>query len=463
MTSRAVYLHRNEFHFDLQKCLSPTPTVSNEVVHARMLNGKTYTSLQTAIESELKALKKLMAGGLNFIDRVESSLDLPQAYSGKQGDCYYCVKDALYYAWNGTGWFVCGDASKIADGSVTPIKTSFITGSGYPNLFENNSILRNKLLNNIGGTDDNGDFDTNLYGIPVTENCVYSCSINGQSVYIAKVVFKTADNITATEWNEVNGTFISVEINTGFNSITAPANAKYMFLSITHHDQSISGDFSQLVVQKSQTPQPISDAFALSTDVAVPQCLKSNLCGLTMMTLGDSLSEGGYWQEYVKDYTGLGEIKNLAVGGTKINVFADAVTPENIANVDIVFVMGLFNSAASQPGTVADAPSKEENASVCAGYKYIVERLYSLKPSLKIVLASPHRPQANDVGEKAKAVGAVAAYYGIPFIDLYNTAGFNDFTYSLYLRDNVHSSHGRGGGYEQEAKVIAGGLIQYFG
>ena len=29
----------------------------------------------------------------------------------------------------------------------------------------------------------------------------------------------------------------------------------------------------------------------------------ADLSGYTMMTLGDSLSEGGYWQDYVKEYT----------------------------------------------------------------------------------------------------------------------------------------------------------------
>ena len=79
---------------------------------------------------------------------------------------------------------------------------------------------------------------------------------------------------------------------------------------------------------------------------------------------------------------------------------------------------------------------------------------------MRIVLASPHRPRADDVAEKAKAVGMVAAYYGIPFIDLYNTAGFNALTYDTFLRDAVHSSES---GYEREAELIAGGLVRFFG
>ena len=118
--------------------------------------------------------------------------------------------------------------------------------------------------------------------------------------------------------------------------------------------------------------------------------------------------------------------------------------------------MGLFNSTNSVPGTVADEASNAENASVCAGYKYLVERIRTLKPTVKIVLASPHRPKPDDVAAKAAAVGQVAEYYGLPFIDLYNEAGFTSETFDLYLVDDVHSSMA---GYEQEAKVIQRYLI----
>lgn len=454
MTQKAVYFEKNVFQFDLQQCLSPTPTVSNEVIKARTLNGNAYETLREAVEGELNLLKTKIAGGAYFKGNVSTAAELTSDYTGDEGDYFYCIADGLYYAWTSGEWVIFADATKIANGSVTPQKTSFIEVGKYPNLVTDNTVIRGAELNNVGSYDVSEGYDILVHGVPVEGNKTYSFSIDGANVYIVKLVFKTVDNLEMD-----SSTLIGTQVNSAFDSVVAPQGAKFMFISMP----TWGGDIANLVVQESETPQPVSDEIALSPKISVPHCVRSNLYGKVMMTLGDSLSEGGYWQEYVQKATGVKKIVNLAVGGAKINEFADGVTLENIADVDVVFVMGFFNSANSVSGTVNDLPSNAENASVCAGYKYVVEKLYSLKPSVKIVLASPHRPQANDAGEKAKAVGMVASYYGIPFIDLYNTAGFNDYTYSLYLRDSVHSSFGEGGGYEQEARVIAGGLVKYFG
>ena len=77
---------------------------------------------------------------------------------------------------------------------------------------------------------------------------------------------------------------------------------------------------------------------------------------------------------------------------------------------------------------------------------------------MKIVLASPHRPRADDVEAKAEAVEAVAEYYGLVYIDLYHEAWGNiEEEYDLYLRDTVHSTDA---GYRREADVIAPYLVQ---
>ncbi|MBR7100324.1 MAG: SGNH/GDSL hydrolase family protein [Clostridia bacterium] len=460
MSQKAIYLQPNVFHFDLQEHLSPTPTVSNEVIQARKLNGTDYTSLQEAIEGELLTLKALITAGLTFVGTTSSK---PTAQGGAVGDFYYCTNDGLYYAWTGKAWQVCGDSTKIANGSVTPEKTSFISGSGYPDLFRNKTLLNNKQLDNLGTTFTSSGYNTNRYGIPVQEGKTYTFSINGQRVFITKVVFKTTDSIVAVDGEDVTEYFLSVHNSLGLNSITAPTGAKYMFASMSSSYQSQYGPMSELVVQNTQEPQPVNNDFCLSDFITIPHYVPSNLYGLTMMTLGDDLSAEGEWQEYVSKYLGLKAVKNFSSSGAKVSQFLNYFTPTLAADVDVVFIMGLFNSKQSQPGTVNDAPSSDDNASICAGYKFLIETLYSLNPNFKIVLASPHRSPNYNVADKVKAVGEVAAYYGIPFIDVYNTAAFNDYTYPMYLRDGIYCSYGAGGGYEQEAKVIAGGLIHYFG
>ena len=320
----------------------------------------------------------------------------------------------------------------------------------YPNLITDYTLREGRLLNNVGWTEENANYNTLNAGIPVKENTTYTFSVDSEPIVVAKVVYKDTDSIAG-------GVSGYIGSHTNVATFTTPVGCSYVFVS-----DLATTEFTTVVLQEASEPKSLIPSVTLKQDI-LPNIVKSNLYGKKMMTLGDSLTEGGFWQKYVADRLGLSGFIDLGIGGSKVNVFADNVTKENIADVDIVTVMGVFNSSSSKAGTIEDEASNEPNASICAGYKYIVEKILTLKPSVKIVLMSPHRPRANDVAHKAEAVGNVAKYYGLPFIDIYNTAGFNGFTYDIYLRDTVHSSYGDGGGYEREAEVIAGGLIHYFG
>ena len=302
------------------------------------------------------------------------------------------------------------------------------------NLIKDYTLLEGRHLNNVGSTDENADYTTLETGIPVEAGKTYCFLYDGQVQDVSKAVYKTRpDQVAEGEWDPecVIGTADLVSM-----PITVPTGASYVFVSMANIFTADWGDWTGLELVEVERATP-----ALA-----------DLSGYTMLTLGDSLSESGDWQDYVQRDTYL-SYENLAIGGTKINVFAEQVTAETLEGIDLVFVMGLFNSTGSQPGTIEDEPSNAENASVCAGYKYIVEKLRDLDGDVKIVLASPHRPRADDVAEKAKAVGEVAEYYGLLFIDLYNEAwGNTQEEYDLYLKDTVHSTSA---GYKREAEVIA--------
>ena len=302
------------------------------------------------------------------------------------------------------------------------------------NLIKDYTLLEGRHLNNVGSTDENADYTTLATGISVEAGKTYCFLYDGRVQDVSKAVYKTRpDQVAEGEWDPecVIGTADLVSM-----PITIPAGASYVFISMYNEYTVDWGDWTGLELVEVERATP-----ALA-----------DLSGYTMLTLGDSLSESGDWQDYVWRDTAL-SYENLAVGGTKINVFAENVTAETLEGIDLVFVMGLFNSTGSQPGTIEDEPSNEENASVCAGYKYIVEKLRGLDGDVKIVLASPHRPRADDVAEKAKAVGEVAEYYGLLFIDLYNEAwGNSEEEYDRYLKDAVHSTSA---GYKREAEVIA--------
>lgn len=307
------------------------------------------------------------------------------------------------------------------------------------NLIKDYTLLTGRNLNNVGSTDPDGNYTVLEKGIAVEAGKTYCFLYDGEPIIISKHAYMTKGDLVGTdEWDPER--VIGTEVNVP-NPFTVPEGASYVFISMFNEYTAEWGDWTGLELVEAERATPSL----------------ADLSDYTMLTLGDSLSESGQWQNYVYRDTYL-NYENLAVGGTKINVFAENVTEETLEGIDLVFVMGLFNSTSSVPGSIEDEASNAENASVCAGYKYIVEKIRGFSPLMKIVLASPHRPRADDVEAKAEAVEAVAEYYGLVYIDLYHEAWGNiEEEYDLYLRDTVHSTDA---GYRREADVIAPYLVQ---
>lgn len=327
----------------------------------------------------------------------------------------------------------------------------FFDGVAAVDLFPNKEVKEGYNVNNVGSWDPDPNFNSTANVIPVVPGKrYYFLDQNNNPFSIVKICGKSSESTT-----EINGTFYDIYPNVTDGYII-PAEYSTTVCILISVDATSSQSLSNLYVYEEEDYGDNGTNPALKENVKVPYLAKSILYGKKMMTLGDSLSNTGAWQKIVVENLGMAGFTNLAFGGQKVSHFAENVTEDSLADIDLVFVMGLFNSTESRPGTVEDEASDADNASICAGYKYIVEKVLQLKPSVRIVLASPHRPRANDVSEKAKAVGAVAAYYGIQFIDLYNTAGFNDLTYNTYLADGIHSSQL---GYEKEAEVITENLF----
>ena len=189
---------------------------------------------------------------------------------------------------------------------------------------------------------------------------------------------------------------------------------------------------------------------------------KSNLHGKIGMSLGDSLSALGKWQELVSNDLGIKSWVNLAVGGQRVSKFAENVTSENLKDVDFVTVMGYFNSYDCPDGNSGDLPSNGDTDSIWSNYKYIINKLKTLKPSVDIIIMSAHKPAPpNNTDSRAEVVKQIAKYYSLPFIDIHNEGGFNEYTYSIYMyEDKIHCTDL---GYEKEAKLISGELRRIFG
>ena len=311
-----------------------------------------------------------------------------------------------------------------------------ILNVGLINIFPQKiEILENTQLNGYGWYEDFQGRFTIKTPIAVTEGETYSFALDDFPIKPVYVSTKKNDSLVDYDHSNLIQRLLYPD------KIKIESNAKYMFLTF---DNSFRNDVMRFVITKN-----------CSSVSKVSNALKNK----KLMTLGDSLTEQGYWQNYMCGRLGAKDYLNLAIGGKRVFEFIENVNSDNIKDIDLVTIMGFFNNGSNIAGNIEDIKSNEPTSSVCSQYKYVIEYLYSLKQDIRIILLTPHRPKANDVIDKVEIVKQVGELYGIPVIDVYNNAGFNNMTYDLYLADDVHSNIN---GYKKEAEYIASQVNSIF-
>jgi lysophospholipase L1-like esterase len=143
---------------------------------------------------------------------------LQSAYPTGNTNIYLVTGDGKWYYWNGTAWTVGGtyQSSGIADGSVSPLKTSFLTTG--KNLFNKNTVNIGYYVYEANGTlAASASYNASDY-IPVSPATNYS--------------FVSPTGGTRIVYYDANKTFISGAVGPTM-PITTPSNARYVRISFS--------------------------------------------------------------------------------------------------------------------------------------------------------------------------------------------------------------------------------------
>ena len=197
------------------------------------------------------------------------------------------------------------------------------------------------------------------------------------------------------------------------------------------------------------------------------------LDGKKVVSFGDSITNLNLWQPMVRSTIG-GTWALCAIGSTPLSgsgnsnafwkdVRMNAVKAEN---PDLITILGGANDLIQNPviGTDANLVDKDTDTFIGA-YSYIIDNLLTWKPSVKIVILSTTwahndgKDYSNDLtyGDFAEACKKVAEYYHLPYVDLYNESGYNQYTLgsspnNIYSSDHIHPN-------AEGAKIIASMVI----
>ena len=216
----------------------------------------------------------------------------------------------------------------------------------------------------------------------------------------------------------------------------------------------------------------------------------SILNGKIWVSFGDSITAGNNlletetnWSDRVATELGCTHI-NCGVGSSRVAGYQSTAFHTDArldavknANPDIVTILGGANDlvAGYSIGTVdefAKALEDKNKSTYLGAYSYIVENLLTWKPELDIVILGMYYAwndgkdysETNTYTDFSNASKQLAEYYGLPFVDLHNLLGFNQFTmgeapYNTYTRDKIHPNDN---GCEKIASVVKAKFIELF-
>lgn len=227
----------------------------------------------------------------------------------------------------------------------------------------------------------------------------------------------------------------------------------------------------------------------LDKNIFVEHCISSDTAskidsifsGKKLTTYGDSITENGGWQSYLKDYFGF-TIENKGIGGTTVsdngneNSFCKQNRIDTISSdSDVVIIMGGTNDC-RQSIEIGDLTYSDgfDTTKFKGGLATTIRMVQNRCPNALIFVASLCGGRGNTAGENldtpvynsknltsydyAKATKDVAEFFNIQYIPIFEECGINCWNRATYIADTVHPNDF---GKKQLAKIFIKYLASY--
>lgn len=179
------------------------------------------------------------------------------------------------------------------------------------------------------------------------------------------------------------------------------------------------------------------------------------------ISMGDSITNYGIYQNAVKNLLGIGTVDNFGVNGSTISAYQTTLNPMCLrvdtlpSNADVITVFGGTNDFGNLGGTPLGQLGDTDNKTFYGGVYDLITKLIIKYPNKKIGFITPlHRNnnnnnmlykdglKPNSLGFKleqyAKAIKEVCSMFSIPVLDLYETGGINELNVTVKTRDGLH-------------------------
>lgn len=224
------------------------------------------------------------------------------------------------------------------------------------------------------------------------------------------------------------------------------------------------------------------------------------LYGKKILSLGDSYTYLNYYGKYLEKVTGatqrgrgqngnfLKSFCNDTYSGHNAEPVSELFDSKLLEQYDIVTVMGGTNDYGHGTTTLGTIDDSKENNTIYGSVKYIIDKILSIKPSVKIVFCTqPYRLQystelapggyeQNENGltmeSIANAIVDCCNHYGIPCFDFYHCSNWNTWTVkkengklveNIYTYDGLHPKDGNGNGADLLGTALGNYINRLYG
>lgn len=265
----------------------------------------------------------------------------------------------------------------------------------------------------------------------------------GQTFTMRGVFLDGSDQVVAPIPDNAGGS-----IPYQWNDVMVPPRATKMRINFYYEIQTRTDTLKSITINKA-----IPAAIEYSADF-------SKLVGKKVAFYGDSTTWYSGWVRLVENATGISPFINGYSSATITTKRADNTLCDDSridalmsSDPDVVTILGGLNDGAGvELGSENDFRveiGEEDKSTFYGAYAYIVKRILSIKPTVKIIIMTTTYNNYNYTNDNyepntsldyARASKKIAEYFGIQVADIRHTTQMNKYTNDVMLSDNIHFS-----------------------
>lgn len=312
------------------------------------------------------------------------------------------------------------------------------------NLFDYRARISGKNISSTSGLEVSVEGWWATGFIPVAnDGATYRTTAKSSTINVMPQPQFSTQGVTGA-WYDADKRFLAGIVN--LNILLAPANAAYIRIS------SNNAAPEKIMFTKGADVPVRYEPYHSSLSLARVANTLPPYWGKKWCALGDSFTQLNLYASKLCEITGLQQTKNLGVSGQLLRTMADNLSAADLDEIAVCSVLGGTNNYGHGNTGLGAISDTKEMLSVYGDIRYLIDRILSLKPTVRLYFFTPTNrgafgsepvpPAPNSYGLTIQNIGRammdVCRELAVPCLDLGGCSGINSYSLNIYTTDNLH-------------------------